>query len=160
MSALLLSLHVVAAIVAIGPICVAASMFPAEARRALDREEGAVGDGDAASRLRVLARICRVYAAVGIAVPVLGLMTGSAMGVLTEVWVIVSVVLTLAAFVVLAAVVLPRQQALLAGLGTGGLEGTGRRAVARLGAATGIFNLLWVTVTVLMIVRPGSTTGV
>jgi hypothetical protein len=156
MSALLLSLHVVAAIVAIGPICVAASMFPAEARRALDGEEG----GDAASRLRVLARICRVYAAVGIAVPVLGLMTGSAMGVLTEVWVIVSVVLTLAAFVVLAAVVLPRQQALLAGLGAGGLEGTGRRAVARLGAATGIFNLLWVTVTVLMIVRPGSTTGV
>ena len=158
MSALLLSLHVVAAIVAIGPICVAASMFPAEARRALDREEGTVGDGDAASRLRVLARICRVYAAVGIAVPVLGLMTGSAMGVLTEVWVIVSVVLTLAAFVVLAAVVLPRQQALLARMGTG--EGTGPRAVARLAAATGVFNLLWVTVTVLMIVRPGSTTGV
>jgi len=25
---------------------------------------------------------------------------------------------------------------------------------------TGIFNLLWVVVTVLMIVRPGSTTGV
>ena len=84
MSALLLSLHVVAAIVAIGPvaaivaigpICVAASMFPAEARRALDGEEG----GDASA-----------------------LMTGSAMGVLTEVWVIVSIVLTLAAFVVLA----------------------------------------------------------
>jgi ribose/xylose/arabinose/galactoside ABC-type transport system permease subunit len=155
MSALLLSLHVVAAIVAIGPICVAASMFPAEARRALDREDG----GDAASRLRVLARICRVYAAVGIAVPVLGLMTGSAMGVLTEVWVIVSIVLTLAAFVVLAAVVLPRQQALLAEIGTGGAD-AGRRTVARLAAATGVFNLLWVTVTVLMIVRPGSTTGV
>jgi hypothetical protein len=154
MSALLLSLHVVAAIVAIGPICVAASMFPADARRALGGEEG----GDAASRLRVLARICRMYAAVGIAVPVLGLMTGSAMGVLTEVWVIVSIVLTLAAFVVLAAVVLPRQQALLAEVGTG--EGTGRRSVARLAAATGVFNLLWVTVTVLMIVRPGSTTGV
>ena len=155
MSALLLSLHVVAAIVAIGPICVAASMFPAEARRALDREDG----GDAASRLRVLARICRVYAAVGIAVPVLGLMTGSAMGVLTEAWVLVSIVLTLAAFVVLAAVVLPRQQALLAEIGTGGAD-TGRRTVARLAAATGVFNVLWVTVTVLMIVRPGSTTGV
>jgi hypothetical protein len=25
---------------------------------------------------------------------------------------------------------------------------------------TGIFNLLWVAVTILMIVRPGSTTGV
>jgi ribose/xylose/arabinose/galactoside ABC-type transport system permease subunit len=94
----------------------------------------------------------------GIAVPVLGLMIGSAMGVLTEVWVIVSIVLTLAAFVVLAAVVLPRQQALLVEVGTG--EGGRRPAVARLAAATGVFNLLWVTVTVLMIVRPGSTTGV
>jgi len=25
---------------------------------------------------------------------------------------------------------------------------------------TGVFNLLWATVTILMIVRPGSTTGV
>jgi len=33
------------------------------------------------------------------------------------------------------------------------------RTAARLGAATGVFNLLWATVTVLMIVRPGSTTG-
>ena len=55
--------------------------------------------------------------------------------------------------------VLPRQQALLDGIGSGGAD-TGRRAVARLAAATGVFNLLWVTVTVLMIVRPGSTTGV
>jgi hypothetical protein len=33
-------------------------------------------------------------------------------------------------------------------------------AVTRLAMTTGIFNLLWVVVTVLMIVRPGSTTGV
>jgi hypothetical protein len=31
--------------------------------------------------------------------------------------------------------------------------------VTRLAMTTGIFNLLWVVVTVLMIVRPGSTTG-
>jgi hypothetical protein len=30
----------------------------------------------------------------------------------------------------------------------------------RLAMVTGIFNLLWATVTVLMIIRPGSTTGV
>ncbi|MCE7005798.1 hypothetical protein LWC34_23640 [Kibdelosporangium philippinense] len=30
---------------------------------------------------------------------------------------------------------------------------------ARLAMYTGIFNVLWVIVTVLMIVRPGSTTG-
>jgi len=35
----------------------------------------------------------------------------------------------------------------------------GKRAAARLGMVTGVFNLLWVVVVVLMIVRPGSTTG-
>jgi hypothetical protein len=33
-------------------------------------------------------------------------------------------------------------------------------AVPLLAMPTGIFNLLWVVVTVLMVVRPGSTTGV
>jgi hypothetical protein len=32
--------------------------------------------------------------------------------------------------------------------------------VGRIAMSTGIFNLLWVAVTILMIVRPGSTTGV
>ena len=34
-----------------------------------------------------------------------------------------------------------------------------RSAATRLAMTTGIFNLLWATVVVLMIVRPGSTTG-
>jgi hypothetical protein len=34
------------------------------------------------------------------------------------------------------------------------------RVRTRLAMRTGVFNLLWATVTVLMIVRPGSTTGV
>ncbi|MEJ2860674.1 hypothetical protein [Actinomycetospora flava] len=151
MNAVLLSVHVLAAIIAIGPVCVAASMFPPEARRALGDEPGAV------SRLPVLARICRTYALVGIAVPVFGLATASSMGVLGEPWVLVSIVLTLAAAGVLAGVVLPRQKVLL--------EGAGPRevlvaATGRLAAATGVFNLLWAVVTVLMIVRPGSSTGV
>ena len=35
-----------------------------------------------------------------------------------------------------------------------------RSVTSRLGMMTGIFSLLWAIVTVLMIVRPGSTTGV
>ncbi|GAA4917324.1 hypothetical protein EV188_101717 [Actinomycetospora succinea] len=151
MNAVLLAVHVLAAIVAIGPVCVAASMFPPEARQALNDDPGA------ASRLPVLARICRTYAVVGVAVPVFGLATAASMGVLMEGWVLVSIVLTLAAAGVLAGVVLPRQRALL--------EGVGPRDVlvastGRLAAATGVFNLLWAVVAVLMIVRPGSTTGV
>jgi hypothetical protein len=160
MNAVLLSLHVLAAIIAIGPICVAASMFPAEARRALDSP----GD-NAATRLVVLARISRVYAALGVAVPVLGMMTAASMDVLSQTWVIVSMGLTLVAALVLAFVVLPRQQSLLADVTThsevgGDVAVVARQKIGGLAMATGVFNLLWAAVTVLMIVRPGSTTGV
>ena len=135
MSAVLLSAHVILAILAIGPIAVASSIFPRYV------ESPAIA--------AVLHRICGTYAAVGIAVPLLGIATAVAMGVLTDAWVLVSIGLTAVAAGVLVASILPAQRVALGGGGAG-----------RLGMTTGIFNLLWVVVTVLMIVRPGSTTGV
>jgi hypothetical protein len=146
---LLLSIHVLAALIAIGPVAIAASMFPAAARRA------AAGDARDLAVLRTLHRICRVYAVAGIAVPVFGLATASSLHVLGDPWLIVSIVLTAVAAGVLALLVLPRQQRVLAGLSAAHDD----RAPARLARYTGIFNLLWAAVTVLMIVRPGSTTG-
>jgi hypothetical protein len=157
---LLLSLHVLAAIVAVGPVTVAASMFPATLRRTLDDSHG----GDARTTLRTLHRICRVYAGLGVAVPVFGLATASSLGVLGDAWLITSIALTAAAAGVLALVILPAQERVLA-------ERTGEVSAlpaptptpltpGRLAMVTGIFNLLWATVTVLMIIRPGSTTGV
>jgi uncharacterized membrane protein len=134
----LLSLHVLAAIVAVGPVAVAASMFPAALRRA-DH-----------SAMRTLHRVCRVYAAVGIAVPVLGLATGASLGVLGSAWLLTSMFLTIAAAVVLGFAVLPAQAAAL---------GSSPVSARRLGMTAGIFNLLWAVVVVLMVVRPGSTTG-
>ncbi|WP_330437193.1 protease [Streptomyces griseoaurantiacus] len=212
MTKFLLAVHVIAAIVAIGPVTVAASMFPPFARRALAEsggtESGGTGSGShgygtAASggpvsvtagselaesggglhTLRLLHRICRIYAVVAAAVPVFGFATAGNMGVLGDTWLIVSIVLTGIAAVVLGALVLPRQEALLAGFEEAGATeadspeagaaptaaaGAGvavtgvtvtERATVRLAMVTGIFNLLWATVTVLMIVRPGSTTG-
>lgn len=158
MTKFLLAVHVIAAILAIGPVAVAASMFPPAARRALATATGAgagagFSDGsDAAGTPHVLHRICRVYAVVGVVVPVFGFATASRLGVLGSAWLIVSIALTALAALVLAALVLPAQSALLDGAGT-------RRTTARLGMYTGLFNLLWAAVTVLMIVRPGSTTG-
>ncbi|WP_121745432.1 hypothetical protein [Streptomyces sp. E2N166] len=160
MTKILLSLHVLAAIIAIGPVTVAASMFPPAARRAVvPVPAGAGGGADAGDvgTVRLLHRICRVYAGLGIAVPVLGFATAAAMGVLGDAWLITSIALTAAAAGLLIAFVLPRQEELLDQL-------TDRQPVehartARLAMFTGLFNLLWVTVTVLMIVRPGSTTG-
>ncbi|MGW3388662.1 hypothetical protein [Streptomyces cinereoruber] len=154
MTKVLLSLHVLAAIVTVGPVTVAASMFPPTLRRAL----GDPGDGDARTTLRTLHRICRVYAGIGIAVPLFGLATAGSLDVLGDAWLITSILLTAAAAGVLALLVLPAQDRALA-------EATGPTTPApldpgRLAVLTGVFNLLWATVTVLMIIRPGSTTGV
>lgn len=134
MSKLFLSLHVLAAIIAIGPVTVAASMFPKAVRDNGNPE--------------LLHRICRVYALIGIAVPVFGFATAGVMGVTGHPWVIVSIALTTAAAFVLALKILPGQEK---ALDTGNLE--------HLAMYTGIFNVLWAVVTVLMILRPGSTTG-
>ncbi|QDN78316.1 DUF2269 family protein [Streptomyces sp. S1A1-7] len=176
MNKFLLAVHVLAAIVAVGPVTVAASMFPPSARKALAEP----GDAQALSTVRVLHRICRVYATVGVAVPVFGFATAKNMGVLGDTWLIVSIALTALAAVVLAALVLPRQTALMEGMeGMEGMEESiaegvggggqgaayagasrvGPRDTAQLAMFTGLFNLLWATVTILMIVRPGSTTG-
>lgn len=145
MTKVLLSLHVIAAILAVGPVAVAASMFPAALR---------AGNTD---HLRLLHRICRVYAGVGVVVPLFGLATASVMGVLGDAWLLTSIGLTAAAAAVLVFQVLPRQEELLAEPPSAGAVAT--RVGTRLAMSTGIFNLLWATVTVLMIVRPGSTTG-
>lgn len=168
MTKFLLSLHVLAAILAIGPVTVAASMFPQAVRRvAVAVPVGTAGGGDGAagagaaqddmSTVRLLHRICRVYSGLGVAVPVLGFATAAAMGVLGDAWLIASITLTAAAAGILLAFVLPRQEELLEDLT--GRQPVERARTARLAMFTALFNLLWATVTVLMIVRPGSTTG-
>lgn len=181
---LLLSLHVIAAIVVIGPITVAASLFPRYVRQSLLAGGGGGGgplpavdvpgggsdeEGSPAGITAFLYRICSGYAVAGIAVPLLGIATGARMGALTQVWLIVSVVLTAVAAGVLTLAILPRQRYLLApepaaaggaGEGVAVVTDAARLATAaRLSMLTGIFNLLWAVVVVLMIVRPGSTTG-
>jgi sulfite exporter TauE/SafE len=162
---LLLSLHVLAAIIAIGPVTVAASMFPGLLRR------HDPSDDSGAAVLRNLHRICRVYAGLGILVPLFGLATASTLGVLTDAWLITSMVLTAVAAAILIGTILPRQSAAIEALrttATAPVEGvatmttataTATATAARLGMVTGVFNLIWATVVVLMIVRPGSTTG-
>lgn len=154
MTKFLLAVHVLAAIVAIGPVTVAASMFPAAARRA----QAAGPDAPSIATVRLLHRICRVYAAIALAVPVFGFATASSLGVLGDAWLIASIVLTAMAAGVLALLVLPRQDALLAQLDEGSPP-VERGTTAQLAMFTGAFNLLWAAVTVLMIARPGSTTG-
>ena len=155
----LLSLHIVAAIVFVGPVTVAVSLFPRYARLAL------AGDPGAVAVVGLLHRISRVYAVLGLSVPVLGIALATRLGVLGDGWLVVSIVLTVAAAVLLAAAVLPAQQQAVALLDAPvdpgrDVAATWTAGAARLAMASGVFSLLWAVVVVLMVVRPGSTTRV
>jgi uncharacterized membrane protein len=113
--------------------------------------------------LGLLHRITRVYSVAGLTVPVLGVATAVAMGVMAQAWVIASILITMLAAGLLAFAVVPGQRYVITALTEGDGSGLPARAAAtarRLSMTTGLFSLLWVAVVVLMIMRPGSTTGV
>ncbi|MER5637211.1 DUF2269 family protein [Kitasatospora sp. NPDC002227] len=159
MAKLLLSLHVLAAILFIGPVAVAVSMFPARAKAAL---AGGPEQASAAASVKLLHRITQVYAMLGIAVPVMGVGTAQVMGIMNQTWLIVATVLTVLAALVLLVLVNPAQQNVvdaLAGSPDQDLLTRATGGLKRLPMTAGIFNLLWAVVTVMMVIRPGSTTG-
>jgi hypothetical protein len=147
MEAFLLSVHVVAGILFVGPVTVATSLFPRYAPTTVPAVEGAAArSGDTA---RLLHRITRTYGTLALIVPVVGLVLATVQGRTTEVWIIVAMVLTAIAGALLALRIAPAQADALASPDDGS-------QLRRLGMLAGIFNLLWVVVVVLMIVRPGS----
>ncbi|WP_158882582.1 DUF2269 family protein [Amycolatopsis anabasis] len=153
MTKVLLSIHILAGILFVGPPTVTASLFPRYARLAGERSERDL------AAARVLNRITRVYAVLSVAVPVFGLATAIQMKILTQAWLLVSIVLTAAAAGVLAFLVLPQQTRILASL-TGPEPGTEPHPLlGKAAMSSGIFALLWTVVVVLMVLRPGSTTG-
>ena len=179
MTALLTTLHVLAVIIAIGPLSTAASLFAPLTRATLadpNRDR---------TQLTALHRICRVYAAVAIAVPAFGLATAARMHVFDQTWLMVAIGLTIAAAAVVLLAVLPAQRRVLTALGatpsrTNGLERTsdwtasasasastdttprGKRTLRSRGSrelavSVGVFNLLWLAIAVLMVIRPDTS---
>jgi uncharacterized membrane protein len=149
---ILLAAHVVAGILFVGPVAVTTSMFPRVV-------PAAGGDGIAAEAPRAresapvaatLHRITRTYAVAALAVPVIGLVLAATQGRLTEGWIVAAMVLTAVAGGLLALRIVPLQGETLARAATA----ADLRALRSL---TGIFNLLWVTVVVLMVLRPGAS---
>ncbi|GCE38792.1 integral membrane protein [Rhodococcus wratislaviensis] len=145
----MLSVHVVAGILFVGPVTVATSLFPRYAP-----VTATVGGAQQIERsidtARVLHRIARIYGILAIAVPVVGLLLAFVQGRTGEVWVVVAMVLTAIAGGLLALQIVPLQEQALTSPDDGA-------QLRRLRMVTGLFNLLWVLVVVLMIVRPGSS---
>ncbi|WP_150254132.1 hypothetical protein [Nocardiopsis deserti] len=171
MEHLLLSVHVLAAIVFVGGSTVAASLFPrfAPVAAAAPATVGAADAGTAdtptgarspdrrgpgernAAVAALLHRTTRGYAVAGIVVPAVGIALALLQGRMGEIWIIVSMLLTAVAGLMLAALIYPRQREALH-------EPGDPRALRTLSMITGIYNLVWASVVVLMIVRPGSGT--
>ncbi|TDC03687.1 DUF2269 family protein [Nonomuraea longispora] len=156
MTGFLLTVHVIGAILTVGPMAVATSMFPRAFRSALSAPQ----DLRKAGIVSVLARITRVYSLIAVVVPIFGVATAASLGVLTDTWLIISMALTVIAAAVLIGLILPGQRRLLDLLISPDAADEPGRSSSQPAVYVGIFNLLWVVVVTLMIYRPGSTTGV
>jgi len=148
MEAVLLSLHVVGGILLVGPVAVAVSLFPRFAP---------VADGETERRLGersvhvagLLHRVSRGYGLVALIVPIVGITLALVQQRMGEIWITIAMVLTAVAGALLALQIVPRQRLALR-------EPDGGARLRRLRMLAGVFNLLWLVVVVLMIVRPGS----
>jgi hypothetical protein len=157
MNKFFLIVHVLAAILCVGPITVATSMYPPLAKKLLTADTTGIPD---AGGLQVLHRITNVYGWASLAVPLFGFALAGSMHVMGEAWLIISIVLTLAAALVLAYLVVPGQSAVLAVAGGTAEERSAVLPKAKLLSMTsGIFGLLWLIVLVLMVVKPGHHGG-
>ncbi|MGW3444547.1 hypothetical protein [Streptomyces sp. NPDC001076] len=99
----------------------------------------------------------------GVSVPAFGVGTAEVMGVMGSAWVIASMALTVAAAILLGVAVLGTQDDVVDQLDKSDTTLSARQSLItrlpRLSLITGLFALAWLIVVVLMIVRPGSTTG-
>ncbi|MFI6299317.1 hypothetical protein ACIBEJ_47535 [Nonomuraea sp. NPDC050790] len=147
MEHVLLSVHVLGAIVFVGGSAVATSLFPRYA-------PAPAGEERSRSVAVALHRITRGYAAFGLVVPLAGMILAGVQGRMGEIWIIVSMVLTAVAALLLITQIYPRQRDALAGPAGGDPAG-----LRRLSMLAGLYNLTWAIVVILMIVRPGSGAG-
>jgi hypothetical protein len=91
----------------------------------------------------------RTYALLALGVPTVGLVLAAVQDRLGDVWIVIAMVLTAVAGGLLALRIVPLQADTLRGTASTGDPGSLRML-------TGMFNLLWVAVVVLMVLRPGA----
>ncbi|WKD57861.1 hypothetical protein CAPI_06605 [Corynebacterium capitovis DSM 44611] len=151
MTSFFVFLHVAAAILLLGPVVVATSMFPGQAA------ESRGGNEEAAGRASILHTISSRYGLFSLFVPLLGaavLISGWDV-YKTNYWIHTAIVLSIIAWAVLYLVVLPQQRKLMSVLSHQGPQGQGdasefEGAKAKATAGAGVFNLLWIIALVLM----------
>ena len=157
----MLILHVVAALLLLGPVTVAVSTFHVRAREAHNGNDLARGS------VRTLFTITNTYGLISLIVPLLGVgLLLSNMSYLREGRFHASILLSVIAWGILFFLIVPRQKKMMAALGLSdddddvpGEERTDAatienwdKAVSQLSMFGGIFSALWVIVAVLMVI--------
>lgn len=157
----MLILHVVAALLLLGPVTVAVSTFHVRAREAHNGNDLARGS------VRTLFTITNTYGLISLIVPLLGVgLLLSNMSYLREGRFHASILLSVIAWGILFFLIVPRQKKMMAALGLSddddGVPSEKRtgeatienwdKAVSQLSMFGGIFSALWVIVAVLMVI--------
>lgn len=185
----MLSLHVLAAILTVGPVTVASWLYVLQARSVLTLTRSGPVDGVGASAhegadtgptvlttsgaqagdtamLTLLHRVCMVGGIAALSVPVFGVATAEQLEALTDLWLLSALALTVIAAAVFVVGVLPSQRRWLGNETApaqrpGGASSVHLReaVVQRLWRATTVFTSIWMVVVTLMVFRPGSTGG-
>lgn len=140
----LLVVHILFAVVALGTLTMAISVFP----RAI-RESGTSGTETPA----FLAAKVKRYGKVLLVVPTAGLVLAWRQERFGQTWVLLALILMGVALLLLWGVVVPRQARVVKALQNGADEAS-LPLGGPLAAATVGFNLLWVAILVLMVVKP------
>jgi uncharacterized membrane protein len=147
----LLVAHVFGAIMFVGPVTVAASIFP---RHAL----AAVANASELPVAQAMHRIASGYGLVSLVVPAFGGAMAGRSNLWGATWLRVAVGLYACATALLLTLIVPRQGRVLERLGDGDDRADQadqvRADIGALRMLTGLFSMLWIAVLVLMVAKP------
>lgn len=156
MTTFFIFLHVAAAILLLGPVVVSTSMFPRQAA------ESRAGGEEATGRASVLHRITTTYGMLSLLVPLLGavVLAFDWDTYKSNFWFHTAIVLSVIAWGILLAMVIPQQRKMMGSLGAlepadadpSDVTGNFEKSKAQAAAGAGIFNLLWFLVLILMFI--------
>lgn len=148
MTSLLIAIHVLAAVLLMGPVMISVSAFQGQMLKAKD------GDAKALGAASTLHRLTSQYGPLSAIVPIAGLavfLTNlDAFG--SEGRFHASVALTLVAWIILIALIIPRQKKTLAAIESGSQDVDFEKQKKQLSMFGGIFNLLWIITAILMFI--------
>jgi len=161
MHTILVFVHVAAAILLLGPVMVATSMFPGQA------EKAQAGGEESTGRDAMLHSITNRYGVLSLLVPLLGaaVLIADWDVYKTNYWFHTAIILSVIAWAILFFMVVPQQRKIMGSLGAlapGEADPSDRTsnfesAKAKTAAGAGVFNLLWFLVLILMFLpAPGA----